>query len=41
MLLFALRHIGTNESFRLIFKAFLNVDILVSNSNKLVLLISR
>ncbi len=28
--IFALRHIGTDESFRLIFKAFLNVDILVT-----------
>ncbi|WP_215539978.1 DUF735 family protein [Borreliella bavariensis] len=29
-MIFALRHIGTDESFRLIFKAFLNVDILVT-----------
>ncbi|WP_418909558.1 DUF735 family protein (plasmid) [Borreliella sinica] len=28
--IFALRHIGTDESFRLIFKAFLNVDITVT-----------
>ncbi|WP_215537759.1 DUF735 family protein [Borreliella bavariensis] len=28
--IFALRHIGTDESFRLIFKAFLNVDISVT-----------
>ncbi|WP_424632745.1 DUF735 family protein [Borreliella lusitaniae] len=28
--IFALRHIGTDESFRLIFKTFLNVDILVT-----------
>ncbi|EEH00280.1 conserved hypothetical protein (plasmid) [Borreliella finlandensis] len=28
--IFALRHIGTDESFRLIFKAFLTVDILVT-----------
>ncbi len=28
--IFALRHIGTDESFRLIFKAFLNVDIEVT-----------
>ncbi len=28
--IFALRHIGTDESFRLIVKAFLNVDILVT-----------
>ncbi|WP_210360467.1 DUF735 family protein, partial [Borreliella garinii] len=28
--IFALRHIGTDESFRLIFKAFLNVDIEVA-----------
>ncbi|WP_215536464.1 DUF735 family protein [Borreliella bavariensis] len=28
--IFALRHIGTDGSFRLIFKAFLNVDILVT-----------
>ncbi|WP_425337204.1 DUF735 family protein [Borreliella tanukii] len=28
--IFALRHIGTDESFRLIFKAFLNVDITVN-----------
>ncbi|WP_215541022.1 DUF735 family protein [Borreliella bavariensis] len=28
--IFALRHIGTDESFRLIFKAFLNVDILIT-----------
>ncbi|WP_342039206.1 DUF735 family protein [Borreliella garinii] len=28
--IFALRHIGTDESFRLIFKAFLNVDVLIT-----------
>ncbi|WP_215536403.1 DUF735 family protein [Borreliella bavariensis] len=28
--IFALRHIGTDESFRLIFKAFLNVDVSVT-----------
>ncbi|MCD2421118.1 DUF735 family protein, partial [Borreliella burgdorferi] len=28
--IFALRHIGTDESFRLIFKTFLNVDIEVT-----------
>ncbi|MBB6043691.1 DUF735 family protein, partial [Borreliella yangtzensis] len=28
--IFALRHIGTDESFRLIFKAFLNVDVIVT-----------
>ncbi|WP_421136299.1 DUF735 family protein (plasmid) [Borreliella yangtzensis] len=28
--IFALRHIGTDESFRLIFKAFLNVDVTVT-----------
>ncbi len=38
--IFALRHIGTDESFRLIFKAFLNVDILVTTPEAGVINIS-
>ncbi|KEO61934.1 DUF735 family protein [Borreliella garinii] len=38
--IFALRHIGTNESFRLIFKAFLNVDISVTTPEAGVINIS-
>ncbi|WP_215537795.1 DUF735 family protein [Borreliella bavariensis] len=38
--IFALRHIGTDESFRLIFKAFLNVDILVTTPEPSVIDIS-
>ncbi len=38
--IFALRHIGTDESFRLIFKAFLNVDISVTTPEAGVINIS-
>ncbi len=38
--IFALRHIGTDESFRLIFKAFLNVDILITTTEAGVIDIS-
>ncbi|MGF7102164.1 DUF735 family protein [Borreliella kurtenbachii] len=38
--IFALRHIGTDESFRLIFKAFLNVDIEVTTPEAGVINIS-
>ncbi|WP_418905223.1 DUF735 family protein (plasmid) [Borreliella finlandensis] len=38
--IFALRHIGTDESFRLIFKAFLNVDIAVTTPQAGVINIS-
>ncbi len=38
--IFALRHIGANESFRLIFKAFLNVDISVTTPEAGVINIS-
>lgn len=39
-MIFALRHIGTDESFRLIFKAFLNVDISVTTPEAGVINIS-
>ncbi|WP_210362595.1 DUF735 family protein, partial [Borreliella garinii] len=38
--IFALRHIGTDESFRLIFKAFLNVDVTVTTPEAGVINIS-
>ncbi|APQ15673.1 hypothetical protein BLA33_04870 (plasmid) [Borreliella garinii] len=38
--IFALRHIGTDESFRLIFKAFLNVDVLITTPDAGVIDIS-